>query len=104
MEEVKGEIEELNSEIKRLEEKIKRVEEEIDSIKEGIPEEELRRFEELKEKFNGLVFADISSGACEGCGMTFSPAEFKELLKNLEPGKTKCPYCGRFIYSKVAAR
>jgi predicted nucleic acid-binding Zn-ribbon protein len=101
---LKDKLDEVGKEIAFLERKLQRVRKEIERIKERVPSKELEEFERLKRKFNGLVFADVSTGACEGCGMTFSPAEYKELLKSLEPGKSKCPYCGRFIYSKALAK
>ena len=82
------------------ERKIESILREIEEIKSSVPEEELSKFEQLKEKFSGLVFSDISTGACEGCGITYSSAEFKELLSKLKAGQSKCPYCGRFIYNK----
>jgi predicted nucleic acid-binding Zn-ribbon protein len=97
---VKEELEELEKKKASLERKIELLEEEIKVFSSFIPSEELEEFKKLKDKFNGLVFADISTGSCEGCGMTYSSAEFKELLSRLEPGKTKCPYCGRFVYKK----
>ena len=98
---LKEKLLEVEGEIKLVEKKSCRLKEEIDRIKSLVPEEELKRFEQLKDRFSGLVFADITSGSCEGCGMTYSSAEFKEILRKLQPGRTKCPYCGRFIYIKV---
>ncbi|MEO2068447.1 MAG: C4-type zinc ribbon domain-containing protein, partial [Desulfurobacteriaceae bacterium] len=97
---LKEEIEEISSEVEILKRKKEKLLKEIEDLKSSIEPSEIERFEQLKNKFNGLVFSDISSGACEGCGMTYSPAEYRELIKNLTPGKSKCPYCGRFIYSR----
>ena len=96
--EINENIEEIEKEIQLLEKKKLKVEEKIAELKELVGSDEIQRFEEYKKKFNGLVFADVSSGSCEGCGIKFSNVEFKELVKNMVPGRTKCPYCGRFVY------
>ena len=100
IETITGELEDLQKDILVLEKKKGNVKAEIEKIKKDIPKEEIEKFEEYKNKFNGLVFSDVSSGSCEGCGMSYSSAEYRELLKNLEPGRSKCPYCGGFIYLK----
>ncbi len=73
---------------------------EIEKQKAKVPKDLFNLYESLKGKFNGLVFADISSGSCEGCGMTYSINELRNLMENIKLCKTKCPYCGRFIYNK----
>jgi len=94
------EIEEIETEIASLTERVKEASQEIETLKKELPEREIELYNRLKEKFTGLVFSDISSGSCEGCGITYSSAEFKELLRKLKPGETKCPYCGRYVYLK----
>jgi len=71
---LRDKLDEIEKEIAFLERKLQKVKEEVERIKGRVPERELEEFERLKRKFNGLVFADVSTGACEGCGMTFSPA------------------------------
>lgn len=100
LKEIGEKAEEIEREMAIYMTKIENTLNDIAKIKSSIPEENLREFERLKAKFGGLVFSDISSGACEGCGITYSSAEFKELLSNLKNGQSKCPYCGRFIYKR----
>ncbi len=106
--EIEQEISQIDSDISMISKKISQSEElleklaeQIDNIKGELPEEVVREYEALKERYNGLVFSDISSGACDGCGMHYSSAEYDKLLKELKLGQSRCPYCGRFIFVKV---
>ncbi|WP_297446384.1 hypothetical protein [Desulfurobacterium sp.] len=97
IEKTEGELKETERSIKEQKERISELENKALSIRETLPDDVCREYENLKEKYNGLVFSDISSGVCEGCGMAYSSAEFASLLRELEPGRTRCPYCGRFV-------
>ncbi|WP_457568028.1 zinc ribbon domain-containing protein [Desulfurobacterium sp.] len=97
---VERELSLVKEEIMRQKESINELEKKAFSVREMLPEDVRKEYESLKEKYNGLVLSDISSGSCEGCGMTYSSAEFASILRNLEPGKTRCPYCGRFVITR----
>ncbi len=91
----------LKDEICKRKEKVVEIEKELSSLREEVDHEILHFYDSYKDRYRGLVFSDVSSGSCEGCGMTFSPAEFRGVIKEIEKGKiAKCPYCGRFLFNK----
>ena len=92
--------EEICENLEYVQKEIENLKNKIGKIRKEIPENILKEYYNLREKFKGMVFSDISSGSCEACRITFSSAEFSKLTSRLEIGKSRCPYCGRFIYKK----
>ena len=93
----------LKDELKKLEEDYKKINELLEKLKQEIKGKNphyIEVFDSYKDLYGDLVFSDISDGVCEGCGMKYSAVEFMEILRKLQFGKSRCPYCGRFIYVK----
>lgn len=63
---------------------------------EQIPESLQRRYDQLRDKRNGLAIAGVTSGVCQGCFMNIPPQQFNEVLRGEQ--LLSCPTCQRLMY------
>ncbi len=83
----------------KLENKKKKIIKARNSQAKKVNEKFLKRYEDLKERRNGLAVASVTRGVCQGCNMNIPPQMFNELLK--EDAILSCPTCNRMMYHKA---
>ncbi|MDQ7038311.1 MAG: C4-type zinc ribbon domain-containing protein [Aquificota bacterium] len=97
--ELKDEIEDLNAEEKDVKIRMGELEKKREEVKKGIDESILTVYEELKDRLEAKLVAQIEEGTCSGCGMKVPDVIFSKLIK--ESSIERCPNCGRYIYYKL---
>ncbi|MCB2184473.1 MAG: hypothetical protein KQH63_20810 [Desulfobulbaceae bacterium] len=64
-----------------------------------IPEPLSRRYDQLREKRNGLAIIGVKDGVCQGCFMNIPPQQFNEVLRGEQ--LLSCPTCQRLMYHQA---
>ncbi len=107
--EIKNKIASLKKELKEIDEERKRLTEEIDKeakvlrkefekLISVIPEDVIRKYEEIKENFPYGAIATVDEDACSNCGAIL-PLEVLEELKEGKGEKIiRCEVCGKILY------
>lgn len=55
-----------------------------------------KRYEQLRERRNGIAIVGVTEGVCQGCYMTIPPQQFNELMKGDQ--LHTCPTCQRMMF------
>lgn len=55
-----------------------------------------KRYEQLRERRNGIAIVGVTSGVCQGCFMTIPPQQFNDLMKGDQ--LHTCPTCQRMMF------
>jgi len=84
--------------VHQLEETIAGISVNRDSILPRIPGNILRRYEQIRDRRDGLAIVEARDGNCHGCFVALRPQQYNQCLKveTLE----SCPICNRFLYAK----
>ncbi len=69
----------------------------IDGVSKGV----YRRYEQLRERRNGMAIVGVTDGVCQGCYMNIPPQQYNELLRGDE--LHSCPSCQRMMFHKPAS-
>lgn len=56
----------------------------------------LRRYDQLREKRNGLAITGVTTGVCQGCYMNIPPQQFNEVMRGDQ--LLSCPTCQRMMF------
>jgi len=56
----------------------------------------LRKYEQIREKRDGIAMVGVNNGVCHGCYMNVPPQLYNELLR--EDKLHSCPTCNRLLY------
>jgi len=59
----------------------------------------LRRYDQLRDKRNGLAITGVTNGVCQGCFMNIPPQQFNEVLRGEQ--LLSCPTCQRLMYHQA---
>ncbi len=57
-----------------------------------------KRYEQLRERRNGIAIVAVTDSVCQGCFMTIPPQQFNEVLKGDQ--LHTCPTCQRMMYHR----
>lgn len=60
-----------------------------------------KRYEQLRERRNGIAIVAVTEGVCQGCFMTIPPQQFNEVLRGDQ--LHTCPTCQRMMFHKPAS-
>jgi predicted nucleic acid-binding Zn-ribbon protein len=60
-----------------------------------------KRYEQLRERRNGIAIVGVTDGVCQGCYMNIPPQQFNEVLKGDQ--MHTCPTCQRMLYHLPAS-
>lgn len=55
-----------------------------------------KRYEQLRERRNGIAIVAVTEGVCQGCFMTIPPQQFNEVLRGDQ--LHTCPTCQRMMF------
>ena len=61
----------------------------------------LRKYEQIREKRDGVAMVGVTNGVCLGCYMNVPPQLYNELLR--EDKLHACPTCNRLLYNVPAS-
>jgi predicted nucleic acid-binding Zn-ribbon protein len=87
----------LTSEKSTLEKDIGRQELEKQAASSGIPDSDLRLYEQLRKQRNGVAVAKVIDRTCSACGSTLSAALYSAAQS---PNQiSRCDTCGRILYA-----
>lgn len=91
--EAKGKVDELAADIDKKKAKYqKKRNTQAKKIKASL----LRRYDQLREKRNGLAITGVTNGVCQGCYMNIPPQQFNEVLRGDQ--LLSCPTCQRMMF------
>jgi predicted nucleic acid-binding Zn-ribbon protein len=96
LEKIAEEKKEWNLERERLLEEINRHESERMAATSNINQQDLRLYETLRQKKNGVAVAAVVEKTCAACGSTLTAASFS--AAHSPNVITHCPTCGRILY------
>jgi uncharacterized protein len=85
-------------EIKRIENQKKSVIQQRETLAKELPGNQLKRYNKLLNKRNGLAVVATIEGVCQGCFMTIPPQQFNEVRKGDK--LNLCPTCQRILFFK----
>ena len=86
-------ITKVNDELKNEKEKIMKSRE---TMAKKVNNSNLRKYDQLREKRNGVAVVAVSNGVCHGCYMNIPPQLYNELLR--QEKLLACPTCNRMIF------
>ncbi len=93
--EEKGKVESLAKELDAQKAKIDKVR----SEKAGkVSKTIYKRYEQLRERRNGMAIVGVTDGVCQGCFMNIPAQQFNEVLRGDQ--LHSCPTCQRMMYHK----
>ncbi len=100
--ELKKQLEEIEKERKELTEEIEKeakvLRKEFEKLVSLIPEEVIKKYEEIKQNFPYGAIATVDENACSNCGAVL-PLEVLEELKEGKGEKIiRCEVCGKILY------
>ena len=84
--------------VHQLEETIAVISKNRDSILPRVPGNILRRYEQIRDRRDGLAIVEARDGNCYGCFVSLRPQQYNLCLR-LETLES-CPICNRFLYAK----
>jgi uncharacterized protein len=85
--------------VHELEATIAEISKDRGSIIPRVPGNILRRYEQIRDRRDGLAIVEARDGNCHGCFVALRPQQYNQCLKveSLE----SCPICNRFLYAKA---
>lgn len=87
----------LVAEKEALKKDIERLENEREAVLGNIPADDLSTYEKLKERFHGIVIAEVSSGNCSICGVDLARSKLQDVQSGSE--LIRCSQCNRILYA-----
>ncbi len=60
-----------------------------------------KRYEQLRERRNGIAIVGVADGVCQGCYMNIPPQQFNEVMKGDQ--LHTCPTCQRMMFHSPAS-
>ncbi len=92
--EEKQKVEALAKDLEKQKSKIDKVRsEKADKVSKAI----YRRYEQLRERRNGVAIVGVTNGVCQGCFMNIPAQQFNEVLRGDQ--LHSCPTCQRMMYN-----
>lgn len=63
----------------------------------SIEVDDLRHYDEMRARHDGVAIVTISGGRCSGCHLDISRAELDEISRAQGPALPECPQCARLV-------
>ena len=90
------EEEKVSKDTKKVTTKKKKVEKSRTTRANKVSDSIRRRYDQLRERRNGLAVVGVTNGVCMGCYMSLPPQQFNEVLRGDQ--LHTCPTCQRMVY------
>ncbi|MDF1499841.1 MAG: hypothetical protein P1P76_05160 [Anaerolineales bacterium] len=87
----------LVAEKEQLQKEIERRQSEREAVLGNISDEDRAAYEKLKERFDGVVIAEVREGNCTVCGVDLARSKLQEIQSGRE--LIRCSQCNRFLYA-----
>ena len=87
----------LVAEKEALEKDIERLESEREAVLGNISPDDLATYENLKDRFQGMVIAEVSGGNCSICGVDLARSKLQDIQSGSE--LIRCSQCNRILYA-----
>jgi predicted nucleic acid-binding Zn-ribbon protein len=87
----------LIQELERLQAKIERLSDEREAALANIAERDQVLYNDLRERYKGLVIALVQEGSCNACGLQLAHSLQQSIRSGSEP--IRCNQCGRILYA-----
>jgi predicted nucleic acid-binding Zn-ribbon protein len=87
----------LRGELSSLKEDLERLAIEHEAALGDVDPEDLKRYENLRDRLGGLAVVLMKGGSCSACGVDLAHSQQQEVRNSDEP--FQCPQCTRFLYA-----
>lgn len=91
-----GEHRDLAGERESLAAQAEKLQGEREPALEGIPGEDLKLYQELRERLRGMAVAELEADSCGACGLGLPASEVQSIRSGTSP--VLCRQCGRILY------
>jgi len=81
--------------------KKKKIEKSRNTQAKKIPASLTNRYEQLRDRRNGIAIVGVTNGVCQGCFMNIPPQQYNEILRGED--LISCPTCQRMMYFQAEA-
>ncbi len=94
----KAEVDKLKAELEKKKSKIDKTR---GAKVKKVSKSTYKRYEQLRERRNGIAIVGVTDGVCQGCYMNIPPQQFNEVLRGDQ--LHTCPTCQRMLYHAPAS-